>query len=181
MPSITTGSSDTNFTITMRLRASPSGSSGTYLLFANVSELNLNSSSRTITVIDGPTATNTPYPTSTPTITPTPKPTSILTPTPRETIAPLTPVMEPTVADIPTVAITTDEVTPTATDLINPSDESEPSSFLGYLPIIFIVLGLGLFAVPVLGPKISAWVKSKKGKPPIVPPTIIEPPINPVN
>ena len=108
-----------------------------------------------ITPTSTPTLTPTPSPTSTPTLTPTITPTKVLTPTPTEI-----PVIEPTVAS---------EITITPTMVEEKTSENKSSS--SFLPIIFIVFGLLMLAVPFLGPKIVAKIKFKKQrKPPMIPP-----------
>lgn len=126
------------------------------------------SNSITINAIT-PTATLTPTLTPTPTLaitsTPTPTPTKILTPTPTSA-----PVIEPTAALEPTIApIVSGGTTQPPVDLSKKS-----KSFVDYLPIILVILGLTMFVGPVFGPKIVEKIKSKRKGPPQEPPQLLE-------
>jgi len=159
-----------NDSLTMRLQIGTSASSGTYYLYAYVPELDLTSVSRVIKIND-PLPTSTPTPTLTPTLTPTPTLVVTLTPTPTSA-----PIIEPTMVLEPTVVLKSPTVAPIATRTTeDPSDSfKESKSFMDYLPIILVILGLIMFVGPVFGPKIVEKIKSKRKGPPKEPPQLLE-------
>lgn len=158
----------------LRLRVRNTGSAGTYTLYAYAYDSNktllATSSSSSITInaiTPTPTITSTPTPTPTSAVTSTstPAPTKTLTPTPTSA-----PIIEPTEVIEPTE---TPAVAETAVDLMTSSDNSK-KSLMGYLPIVFVILGLIMFLGPVFGPKILAKIKSRRKGPPQEPPQLLK-------
>jgi len=162
-----------NDSLTMRLRiGSTTAPTGIYYLYAYVPELDITSVSRVIKINDL-LPTSIPTPTLTPTLTPTP--TLIPTPTISQAPTPTSaPIIEPTSVFEPT-GVLNPTVIPTTMESVNDSiSNNSKKSFVDYLPVILVILGLVMFVGPVFGPKIVEKIKSKRKGPPQEPPQLLE-------